>query len=73
MTRIVSQDEMDVILAGAEKTPSARVTIYDFRRPDRIAKEQLRSLHYLHDRFAMNVSTSLSAFLRSMTDTGSSP
>ncbi len=68
MTRIVSQDEMDVILAGAEKTPSARVTIYDFRRPDRIAKEQLRSLHYLHDRFAMNVSTSLSAFLRSMTE-----
>jgi len=70
MSRIVSQDEMDVILAGADKAPVARVAIYDFRRPDRIAKEQLRSLHYLHDRFAMNVSTSLSAFLRSMTEVG---
>jgi flagellar motor switch protein FliM len=40
---------------------------YNFRRPDRISKEQLRSLHFLHDRFAHNVSTSLSAFLRSVT------
>ncbi len=68
MSRIVSQDEMDVILAVAEKSASTGVSIYDFRRPDRVAKEQLRSLHYLHDRFAMNVSTSLSAFLRSMTE-----
>ena len=57
MSRIVSQDEMDMILGGPEKTQAARVMVYDFRRPDRIAKEQLRSLHYLHDRFAMNVST----------------
>lgn len=69
MSRIVSPDEMQVILAGSEKSDQAgRVSVYDFRRPDRVGKEQLRSLHYLHDRFAMNVSTSLSAFLRSMTD-----
>jgi flagellar motor switch protein FliM len=69
MNRIVSQDEMDVLLAVSEKpNPQAAVAVYDFRRPDRVAKEQLRSLHYLHDRFAMNVSTSLSAFLRSMTE-----
>ena len=50
MSRIVSQDEMDVILAVADKSGSTGVSIYDFRRPDRVAKEQLRSLHYLHDR-----------------------
>ena len=33
-----------------------------------MSKEQLRSLHFLHDRFARNLSTSLSAFLRAMTD-----
>ena len=44
------------------------VAAYNFRRPDRISKEQLRSLHFLHDRFAHNVSTSLSAFLRSVTE-----
>ena len=70
MSRLVSQDEMDVILAVSESSSAAggTVSVYDFRRPDRVAKEQLRSLHYLHDRFAMNVTTSLSAFLRSMTE-----
>jgi flagellar motor switch protein FliM len=42
--------------------------VYDFRRPDRVSKEQLRSLHFLHDRFAVNLSTSMSAFLRAMTE-----
>lgn len=42
--------------------------VYNFRRPDRVSKEQLRWLHFLHDRFALNVSTSLSAFLRAMTE-----
>src|SRR5436190_8349061 len=45
-----------------------QTAVYDFRRPDRVSKEQLRSLHFLHDRFAVNVSTSLSAFLRAMTE-----
>ena len=44
------------------------MVIYNFRRPDRVSKDQLRSLHFLHDRFALNVSTSLSAFLRAMTE-----
>ena len=37
-----------------------KVAIYNFRRPDRVNKEQIRSLHFLHDRFARNISTSLS-------------
>jgi len=37
---------------------------YDFRRPDRIAKDQLRSIHLLHENFARNLSSSLSAYLR---------
>ena len=81
MSKILSQDEIDALLAssitptsdrdvpGGEETLSpGGVVIYNFRRPDRVSKEQLRSLHFLHDRFALNVSTSLSAFLRSMTE-----
>ncbi len=45
-----------------------KVSIYNFRRPDRVSKEQLRSLHYLHDRFARNFSSSLSAYLRALTE-----
>jgi flagellar motor switch protein FliM len=50
--------------AGGDK----KVSIYNFRRPDRVSKEQLRSLHYLHDRFARNFSSSLSAYLRALTE-----
>jgi flagellar motor switch protein FliM len=71
VSRLLSQDELDALRmptsAYASHDPDI-VTLYDFRRPDRIAKEQLRSLHFLHDRFAVNVSTSLSAFLRAMTE-----
>src|ERR1043166_6868836 len=37
---------------------------YDFRRPDRIGKDQLRAIHLLHDNFARALSSSLSAYLR---------
>ncbi|MDQ2950576.1 MAG: flagellar motor switch protein FliM [Acidobacteriota bacterium] len=37
---------------------------YDFRRPDRIAKDQLRSIHLLHENFARTLASSLSAYLR---------
>src|SRR5688572_1329039 len=78
MSQILSQEEINVLLASAapgrtsesasRAESSAAVMTYNFRKPDRISKEQLRSLHFLHDRFALNVSTSLSAFLRAMTE-----
>ncbi|PYT18967.1 MAG: flagellar motor switch protein FliM [Acidobacteria bacterium] len=37
---------------------------YDFRRPDRIAKNQLRAIHQLHENFARSLASSLSAYLR---------
>jgi flagellar motor switch protein FliM len=78
VNRILSQEEIDALVAatsGRSRTEDSRmsaaadsVLTYNFRRPDRVSKEQLRSLHFLHDRFARNLSTSLSAFLRAMTD-----
>ena len=78
MNRILSQEEIDALVAATSgrsrsedpRTPGSADSIltYNFRRPDRVSKEQLRSLHFLHDRFARNLSTSLSAFLRAMTD-----
>jgi flagellar motor switch protein FliM len=38
--------------------------VYDFRRPDKFSKEQLRTLQMLHETFARLASTSLSATLR---------
>ncbi len=37
---------------------------YNYKRPDRISKNQIRSLHFVHDRFARNVSSSISAYMR---------
>jgi len=46
---------------GVPVTPAQA---YDFRRPDRIAKEQLRAIHQLHENFARSLASSLSAYLR---------
>jgi len=75
--RTLSQTEIDaLLLAAAGRNDEGRamastdpvVTRYNFRRPDRVSKEQLRSLHFLHDRYAVNLSSSLSAFLRAVTE-----
>lgn len=78
MSKILSQEEIDALLtSAADLERSARVDlpadrhsviVYNFRRPDRVSKEQIRSLHFLHDRFARNIATSLSAYLRTVTD-----
>jgi flagellar motor switch protein FliM len=78
VSKILSQEEIDALLtSAADLERSARADIagdrhsvvaYNFRRPDRVSKEQIRSLHFLHDRFARNIATSLSAYLRTVTD-----
>jgi len=44
------------------------VQSYNFRRPDRISTNQIRSLHFVHDRFARNASSSISAYLRTVVE-----
>jgi len=41
---------------------------YDFKRPNRLSKDLLQSLHFLHDRYARNFSLTLSAYLREMAE-----
>lgn len=38
--------------------------LYDFRRPDKLSKEHMRSLQMLHENFSGYLTTSLSAYLR---------
>ena len=71
MSRILSQEEIDALIASSpadgaanRQDAGAPVTTFNFRRPDRVSKDQIRSLHFIHDRFARNVTTSLAAFLR---------
>jgi flagellar motor switch protein FliM len=70
MTRQLSQQEIDAVFQNiqgrqAERAGAKRAALFDFRRPDRIAKSQLRAIHQLHDNFVRNLVSSLSAYLRS--------
>ena len=66
---VLSPDEVDNVFRrvqdrNVEIDMSKRAQPYDFRRPDRIAKDQLRSIHLLHENFARSLASSLSAYLR---------
>jgi flagellar motor switch protein FliM len=52
------------ILAYTGATRDCRVKVYDFRRPDKFSKEQIRTLAIVHETFARLVSSRLTAQLR---------
>ncbi len=63
-------------VAAAPASPAAlaqpgyrkRASRYDFKRPNRISKNVLQSLHFLHERYARNLALNLSAYLRTIAD-----
>jgi flagellar motor switch protein FliM len=62
----MSQQEIDVVFQNLQnRKRETPVVNFDFRRPDRIPKSQVRAIHLLHDTFVRNVVSSLSAYLRS--------
>jgi flagellar motor switch protein FliM len=70
MEKQLSQSEIDAVFQSlnndkADDVLSKKAMPFDFRRPDRIAKSQLRAIHQLHDTFVRNLVSSLSAYLRS--------
>ncbi len=82
MADILDQSEVDALLAAvetggvetAEATPtradrsSKEVHCYDFKRPERVSKEQMRALEGIHEAFARNLGASLSGFLRTIVE-----
>lgn len=70
----VSAGEVDVTRpAGAGMGPTIEVpkdvSVYDFKRPERVSKDQMRALQSIHEGFARNFGASLSAFLRTIVET----
>lgn len=77
MTEVLSQDEIDQLLTAISSgdasiedarpiSDTRKIKLYDFRRPDKFSKEQMRTLSLMHETFARLTTTSLSAQLRSM-------
>ena len=77
MNEILSQDEIDQLLSAISSGQSdvddykpvsdtRKIKIYDFKRPDKFSKEQIRTVQIMHETFARLTTTSLSAQLRSL-------
>jgi len=66
VSRQLSQQEIDAVFQNIQdRKREAPAVRFDFRRPDRIPKSQVRAIHLLHDTFVCNLVSSLSAYLRS--------
>ena len=77
MTEVLSQDEIDQLLtaiSAGDTEPedfrpvndTRKIKIYDFKRPDKFSKEQIRTVSIMHETFARLTTNSLSGQLRSM-------
>ncbi len=77
MTEVLSQDEIDQLLTAissgevATEEVSApadqrKIKIYDFKRPDKFSKDQIRTVSIMHETFARQTTTALSSQLRSL-------
>ena len=77
MNEVLSQDEIDQLLTAISSgetdtddykpvNSAKKIKMYDFKRPDKFSKEQLRTVSIMHETFARLTTTSLSAQLRSL-------
>lgn len=75
MSEVLSQNEIDALLQALnsgevdvqemrEEQTSKKVKRYDFRNPQKIAKDQLRTLEIIHENFSRLLQTFLSGYLR---------
>ncbi|HYF15453.1 MAG TPA: flagellar motor switch protein FliM [Phycisphaerales bacterium] len=58
-----------LIFSRKPRDPDAtEIKVYDFKRPERVSKDQMRALQTLHESFARNFGASLSGFLRTIVE-----
>ena len=79
---VLSQAEVENLLSAMDGEPDEapvgtalgptrtreKVTVYDFKRPERVGKEQMRALQTMHEGFGRNFGAALSAMLRTIVD-----
>ncbi len=60
--------ERPKVFSRRAKLDDVEVREYDFKRPERVSKDQMRALQTLHEGFARNFGASLSGFLRTIVE-----
>ena len=76
MSEVLSQNEIDALLSALstgsvdadtlkEEQSKKKVRVYDFRRPNKLSKDQINTLHVIYENYARSLATYLSGQLRS--------
>ncbi|AQW86339.1 flagellar motor switch protein [Campylobacter pinnipediorum subsp. caledonicus] len=82
MADILSQEEIDALLEvvdgdtephdieshSSDNSEQKQIIIYDFKRPNRVSKEQLRAIKGIHDKLARNLASQISSVMRSIVE-----
>lgn len=81
MADVLSQSEVESLLAaldpGASQAPqpegnsdetNSQISVYDFKRPERVSKEQMRTFQALHEGFSREFGAALSAMVRTIVE-----
>lgn len=74
---VLSQSEIDDLLSALStgvvsaediktEEKQKKIKVYDFKRPDKFSKDQIRTLYMLHENFARLLNTYLSTHLRTL-------
>ena len=70
MAKVLSQDEIDALLSNVSgesqesAKPEEKISLYDFKHPNLVSKEQMRLLETIHEGLCRNFGVYLSAQLR---------
>ncbi|MFG0260233.1 MAG: flagellar motor switch protein FliM, partial [Phycisphaerales bacterium JB041] len=62
------EDSSVMIYSRHRHDEPVEVRPYDFKRPERVSKDQMRALQTVHEAFARNFGASLSGFLRTIVE-----
>ena len=83
MADVLSQSEVESLLAALDPStsthepaakrsqgdePGAQISVYDFKRPERVSKDQMRAFQALHEGFSREFGASLSGMLRTIVE-----
>ena len=82
MADILRQEEIDALLEVVDEdgdtssidveenqqSEQRQIIVYDFKRPNRVSKEQLRAIKGIHDKLARNLASQISSVMRSIVE-----
>jgi flagellar motor switch protein FliM len=65
-TGTAGQKDAAPTVFGAKGKTQLEVQVYDFKRPERVSKDQMRALEALHEGFGRNFGAAISGYLRTI-------